>query len=342
MKDIAAAVGAPVSNLKSCTPNVEIVFTNTPQALLDNVRKDDPDYLGYATTNDQRDALAKVTRPVQAWYTTETIDLNGMRRVDSGRRLGTGITMSNFSALPCPSCGAANRDPIYLPDATYGRVTGNHINDGTRTGLNHVIIVVDSGKLAGHEFGPLADYVAMLALTQLNSLDTCQQVPSIVNMLAADCDQKIDGMTQTDLAYLHGLYAMGSDKSLVFQQNDIADTMIVALGKGDTAAAPAMPPTRCEAPDQPSAIDGTAITLDQLNASIRAAKQFMAASDTYQDCLGKEIVAQKAAATTDKPLDKAIASRDLALVAENQKMKENVGASVNGAIATYKKAHPSP
>jgi hypothetical protein len=339
VRDVATTVGAPVSSVKSCTPNVEIIFTTTPQALLDNVRKNDPDYLGYATTSAQQDALATVTRPVQAWYTTETIDLNGMRRVDSGRRLGTGITMSNFTALPCASCGSANRDPIYLPDATYARVTGNRISDGSRSGFNHVLIAIDSGKLAGRQFGPLTDYIAMLVLTQLNSLDTCQEVPSIVNMMATNCDQKVEGMTPTDLAYLRGLYQMDSGKSLLFQQNDIAVKMTDALDHGSVGATPAMEETRCIAPDQPSTIDGTTSTLDQLNHSISDAKSFMMNSDVYQDCLGAEIGAQKAAATPGK---QAIAARNLALAAANQKMKENVGTSINSAIAAYKKAHPSP
>jgi hypothetical protein len=226
VKVIAAAVGAPVSSDKSCTPNIEIVFTTTPQELLDKIRKDDPDYLGYAESSALREKLAAVTHPVEARYATETIDVNGMRRVDSARRLGTGITMSNFNAFAMPSTGPGNRDPIYLPDATYARVTGNHINSGSKSGFNHIIIVVDSKKLAGQSFISLADYIAMLALTQLNSLDTCQQLPSVVNMLAPECDQKVDGITKTDLAYLRGLYKMGSDKSLVFQQNDIADQMV--------------------------------------------------------------------------------------------------------------------
>jgi hypothetical protein len=96
--------------------------------------------------------------------------------------------------------------------------------------------------------------------------------------------------------------------------------------------------TNCAAPDQPATVDGAAITSDQLKASVAAARQFMALSDAYQDCLGKEINVQKAAATPDK----AVADRNLALVASNQKMKETVGASVNAAIAAYKKAHPAP
>ncbi|HEX4117641.1 MAG TPA: hypothetical protein VHX99_02475 [Rhizomicrobium sp.] len=231
VRAIAAAVGAPVNADASCTPNIQIIFTTTPQQLLDQVRKDDPDYLGYATISAQREALATITRPVQSWYTTETIDLDGVHRMDSGRKLGNGITMSNFSAFAMPSSMGVNRDPIDLPYATYARVTGNHINDGARTGLNHVIIVIDSKKLAGQSFVSLADYVTMLALTQLNSLDTCQQLSSIVNMMAAGCDQKVDGITATDLAYLRGLYKMDADKSLLFQQDNIADVMADTMGR---------------------------------------------------------------------------------------------------------------
>jgi hypothetical protein len=231
VKAIAAATGAPVNTNSTCTPNIQIIFTTTPQQLLDQIRKDDPDYLGYATTSAQREALATIIRPVQSWYTTETIDLDGVHRMDSGRKLGNGITMSNFSAFAMPSSSGVNRDPIDLPYATYARVTGNHINDGARTGLNHVIIVIDSTKLAGQKVVPLSDYIAMLALTQLNSLDTCQQLPSIVNMMAAGCDQKVNGITATDLAYLRGLYKMDADKSLLFQQNNIADVMVDTMGR---------------------------------------------------------------------------------------------------------------
>ena len=119
----------------------------------------------------------------------------------------------------------ANRDPIDLPYATYTRTTGNHINNGLRTGLNHVIVVIDSTKLAGQQIIPLSDYISMLALTQLSSLDTCQELPSIVNLMAKDCDQRIEGMTATDLAYLRGLYKMDGDKAYIFQQDEIADVM---------------------------------------------------------------------------------------------------------------------
>ena len=43
--------------------------------------------------------------------------------------------------------------------------------------------------------------------------------------MAKGCDQKSDGMTATDLAYLQGLYKMDADKSLIYQQNEISDLM---------------------------------------------------------------------------------------------------------------------
>jgi hypothetical protein len=112
-----------------------------------------------------------------------------------------------------------------LGDARFASVTGNRVSDGMRSALYHVLIVVDPGKLQDNEIGPLADYIAMLALTQLNSLDVCQQLPSIVNILAPGCERKPNGITEDDLAYLRGLYQMSPEKSLVVQRNEIADRM---------------------------------------------------------------------------------------------------------------------
>jgi hypothetical protein len=216
IKYVALAAGAPVNSEASCRPNIEIVFTTTPQALLDAVRKDDPIYLGYAATSAQEDALATVTRPIQAWYTTETVDLKGIRSVDSGLPQGEGVQIQ--------------RDPpVYVQRVTASN--GNHIDDGIHTGFNHILIVVDSARVAGQDIVPLADYISMLALTQLGSLDACQELPSVVNILAPNCGHAADGITQFDLAYLQGLYKMRAGRSLMLQRNAIADAMTDTLAK---------------------------------------------------------------------------------------------------------------
>jgi hypothetical protein len=232
VKEVAAAVGAPVNDWETCTANIEIVFTRTPQELLDNVRQHDADYLGYAESSAEREKLATVTRPIQAWYTTQTRDLRGTGSIDTGRSRGAGASMSNFTYVPCPGCRGGNPGPIQLGDAKFASVSGNRISDGMRSTLYHILIVVDPGKLQDNEIGPLADYIAMLALTQLSSLDVCQQLPSIVNILAPACERKPNSITEDDLAYLRGLYKMSSQKSLVVQRNEIADRMSEAMASG--------------------------------------------------------------------------------------------------------------
>jgi len=206
VKYIALAAGARINTEASCKPNIEIIFTTTPQTLMDDVHKNHPLYLGYADSNAQLGKLATVTRPVQAWYTTETEGWNGGREVDS-------VLMSDSSG-----------DLMFAPHVYAS--SGGRIRDGIVSGFFHVLIVIDSTKLAGQKIVPLADYISMLALTQINSLDACQQQqPSIVNILAADCDHAQDSLSEFDLAYLQGIYRMSAGRGLMFERNDIASTM---------------------------------------------------------------------------------------------------------------------
>jgi hypothetical protein len=216
LKDVAAKAGAPVAGL-SCKPNIEIVFTTTPQALIDNVRKQNEAFLGYADNTDAVDALAKVTRPIQAWYLTATVDLRGNVLVDSAKAPPTEIT------LPDPY----HNPPFITVYTKQGAmsVTGTRLGDGLRSGFYHVIIVADPTKLVEYEMGAVGDYIAMLALTQLSSLDTCQTLPSIVNMLAPGCERRTTALTENDAAYLRGLYHMGPGRNLRNQEDDVAYQM---------------------------------------------------------------------------------------------------------------------
>jgi len=228
---LALAAGAPVNTDTSCTPNIEIVFTTTPQDLLDAVSKDEQYYLGYFSSVAEKKALGAVTRPIQAWYATESTDRKGRRHLDMGRSVVGGTSVGNFNSLSTangdivsnsPGTSLADMPPFF---ASYGSL----LNDGIHSGFNHVLIVIDSTKLAGQDIVPLADYIAMLALTQINSLDTCQELPSIMNRMAAGCSHAVDGLTKYDLAYLEALYHMTAGRNGVLQRSEIADLMLDRL-----------------------------------------------------------------------------------------------------------------
>jgi hypothetical protein len=221
IRDIAAAVGAPVNADPACKPNIEVVFTTNPQGYLDNVLKSGPVFLGYHDSASQAETLAKVTHPIQAWYTTESVDYDGAPQIDRGRCSGG----TSINALPLQISGDLQSPQgfitLNLPCATVMHSSGSRLNNGYDSGLYNVLIVAEPAKLLDFEVGSLADYVTMLALAQPASLDNCQELPSISNMLAKGCASASLKITDADLAYLHGLYRVPRGSSLSAQQGGI-------------------------------------------------------------------------------------------------------------------------
>lgn len=224
VKEIAARAGAPVNNSPSCEPNIAIVFTTTPQALIDNVKKKSPELLGYTDNRDQLDRLAKVTRPIQAWYTTASRDLRGNVQVDGAKTVGPGMDVP----YPCPP-PQTGLCALHLSNAHAASVTGNRLGNGLRSGLYNVVIVADPTKLTDDEMGTLSDYIAMLALAQVNIPDTCQPLASILNLLAGNCP-KANALTDNDLGYLTALYKMSPDRTVQVQREEMTFQMQRALG----------------------------------------------------------------------------------------------------------------
>jgi len=197
-------VGAPVDRNESCVPSVTIFFTVDPPATLQSVAKAQP---WLVPGLDMIRNRARQAQPIQAWYATGIRDARGRYTTDSGRDRGVSTS------------------------ANTAKVTGFRLTDGQHTIIHHVLIVIDPAKLPVQEIVPLSDYIAVLALAQIGSLDDCRPLPSIANMPAPACDRKTNSITANDLAYLHGLYKMPSDRlQLAIQKNDIADGMAQALG----------------------------------------------------------------------------------------------------------------
>jgi hypothetical protein len=213
IREIAAMAGAPASGA-NCKPNIDIVFTLNPQVLMDQVRTKQRVLLGYHEVGQEK-SLATMTHPVQAWYTTQTVDLNGQGYLDKGP-IKTGMYAT-------PSISG----PTYIPDVPAVHVTGNHLDDGLSSELFHVIVVIDLARVKQNTVGALADYVAMLALARTEAFETCQPVPSISNLVSAPCDAglKTDAVSASDLAYLRGLYSVNPHHSYQQQKDDIAFDM---------------------------------------------------------------------------------------------------------------------
>ncbi len=226
--DVAVQAGVRVSSNPVCKPNIVIAFTDTPQALLDSIRKDHREWLGYYSSPEELDRLSTITRPIQAWYSTATEDVNGARQIDSAQITGRGLKF----VVPCIIMaqgrpGATHPGDLctfLLPSAIKAEVKGSRVSDGLRATFDHVTIIANPLSVQAN-MSTISDYIAVLALTQINSLDTCQALPSITSLLVSGCSQAATAITANDLGYLKAVYAANPEKVPGLQKNEIAYRM---------------------------------------------------------------------------------------------------------------------
>jgi hypothetical protein len=230
---VARSIGAPVpAAAKKCTANVEVVFTPEPQALLNSIAKKYRPLLGYQPKAGTNEGV-NFSHPVQSWYMTgSTSQLDGYQRPHC----------ISSTAAPCNPVSpeySGDMPPFFtglqidtdLPQSGPIGTSGSYLTHDMRSEFVHVLIIVDSKAVAKYSLQTVSDYVALLALTHIASLDTCSELPSILNLFAKDCTSPPSVMTASDAAYLKALYGADLDKNLNIEQGDIRVHMVDAIAK---------------------------------------------------------------------------------------------------------------
>jgi hypothetical protein len=205
---VATAVGAPYDVDLQCKYNVHILFTAEPQKVLDEVVKQDARLLGFHYSQ-QTKKLAIFSHPIQGWYITSTLNYRGVAAIDDPYPL---------PALP----GILNAGSVPAGDP------GSRLTNGRRSLIVHALIVVDVNKVTGMSIGSISDYLAVLVLSQAQSPDTCSQLPSIMDLMAAHCGDKEKPVQVTagDIAFLRGLYSTDLEQPLSLERSDIQNNMM--------------------------------------------------------------------------------------------------------------------
>jgi hypothetical protein len=222
IEEVAKEVGLPATR-PVCAANVEIVFTDQPQAVMDLLAKKREYLLGYYHRH-EHDRLKKVTRPIQAWYVTAT-------RGEGGSIAGA--LFGGVSGLQLET--DVVDDPENPPPASCG--DNPHFTACLKSEFRNVFIVADSKALEGKGSGLLSDYLVMLALSQPKSLDGCNALPSVIDLFAPSACPGRDapgGLTQADAAYLTALYMSDPEGKKNMEQTDISLRMANILIKANT------------------------------------------------------------------------------------------------------------
>jgi hypothetical protein len=106
-------------------------------------------------------------------------------------------------------------------------------------------------------------------------------------------------------------------------------------------AASAQGQTLCAGPPMPATVDGAAASADQMRTAMAEARNFIAQSGVYQECLLKEVEAAKTQASAGgQTFEPMIETSARLKVDASKKAQEKVGNAANAAMAAYKNAHP--
>ena len=208
VKTLAASVGAPQARRPGrCKPNIEILFTDQPQSLLDLVAKKRGELLGFRYAAQEK-AVRAMTAPIQAWYLTATVAGSG-GSIDAPASIGSGSSLDlEFSHMP-------------------GGCAGSAFTDCLRSDFANILVVADANALSGRKIGAVADYIALISLAQFKAAKTCSAPPSLLDMFTPSCAGRgvADAPAGLDLGYLKALYRGGNALRLWLQKSLIAERM---------------------------------------------------------------------------------------------------------------------
>jgi hypothetical protein len=215
LRALAAYVGAPAESDPQCKSNVQILFTNNPQKKMDSVMK-------WATgpafhnryAGGMRDLIAfRSDHAVQGWYMTTS---------GGSIVLNTEVELVGLNVLPIWPQIAQK----YIGSDSLGTRVGG--GSGSGSGIGVVILVVDTTKVVGYTIGPIADYLAMLTLSVVQSPDHCDPLPSILDLMSSSCGTREmpTAITAGDLAFLKALYYKNTGLGPSLSRAAIDDNMM--------------------------------------------------------------------------------------------------------------------
>jgi hypothetical protein len=177
---------------------VSVFFSDQPQHVLDVIRDGAPQFLGYHYVAQTR-RISTFTGAIGAWYMTATGGPGDAWIDDAYRRKPAGDASSRLV-------------------------------DGLSSVFAGVVIVADVNQIRAHDIGSVADYVAMVALSQTSPQRGCQSVPTITDLFTTGCATPgADRLTQVDLAYLKALYSTSPGWRPELQQAQLVAAMTHSL-----------------------------------------------------------------------------------------------------------------
>jgi hypothetical protein len=189
VSQIARTVGAPLGS-ETCKPNFYVIVAPDPALLLGMWWKHSPDLFGGEQGAKVKQFL-DTPRPIRVWYSADT------EGADGNFVIGL-LDATSTRSHPFNNDFVLNVRPSFLGSRTTVSATRN---------IYSVIVVVDSSKVGGLNFGQLADYIGVIGLAQINLDKQLGDAPTILKLFTAPEGARPSEITAWDRALLHALYS---------------------------------------------------------------------------------------------------------------------------------------
>lgn len=203
LSQVASAAGARLAP-QGCRPNLHVVFTRQPDRLVNEWYARDRRFFADSSPTEIERFLhpSQQPQPVRAWYNAELVKTGG-------------VPLSTHGS----ACDGANSNVAISCLYSTSRLTWSELLD-----LSSVVVVVDTERANGFELGPVADYIAMVGLADINLEADVGDTPTILQLFSASDKNRPPGLSTWDQAFLHALYH--SEQESKGQRSQIAVRML--------------------------------------------------------------------------------------------------------------------
>jgi len=207
VSDIGQAAGVPLAGTH-CHPNLYILVSKQPEALLQDLEKRHRLVVFGGASPDLIDAFIATFRPVRTWY-------------DTAQRTAEGLPMLSTS-FPGVSQQAADKGIGAIVMVPVEPNQPLELTTNSWAQASHLTFNVCWATL-----GQLADYVAMVGLSQIKADGRLGDAPTILTLFDKAPQEASPGMTEWDQAFLKSVYA--TEQKSVVQRQQIALGMVRAV-----------------------------------------------------------------------------------------------------------------
>ena len=204
-EDLGLRAGEP-----GCTANVVIIATVDAPTVARGLVEQNPSAFrpggsGMTLTKAALERFMTAERPVRWWHVSIPTDSEtGQRAV----------------RLPGEDAPAVNVS------------RASRLRSDIRDDLNKVIVIIDVDRIGAATFTQLADYVAMVAMAQIDASASTAGLPTVLNLFNEP--QTTPGLSDWDLAYLTALYKAEPNRSTAQSQaGDLTGLMLQARETGE-------------------------------------------------------------------------------------------------------------